>query len=125
MLVYPNVSRAHTLQLGILSLGSYLLNKGIDVKVCGMTFIPSDRYLNHLLANIQEKKPDIVGFLCPSQDAKTFAEKVIRLINNKKEAEKMGENGKKRILNEFGVERMIKETEDIYKKLLKQRIVIC
>ncbi len=66
MLVYPNVSRAHTLQLGILSL------------------------------------------------------KVVSLLKNKSEAERMGHNGKKRILNVFGVERMIHETEEVYIKLLER-----
>jgi glycosyltransferase involved in cell wall biosynthesis len=59
------------------------------------------------------------GFLCPSTDDMAFAEKVIRLIDNKKEAEEMGKNGKKRILNEFGVEKMIRETEKVYLKILE------
>ncbi len=32
----------------------------------------------------------------------------------------MGENGREKILNEFGIEKMIKETENIYMKFLEQ-----
>ncbi len=62
------------------------------------------------------------GFLCPSNDAKVLAGRVARLINDGKEAKRMGENGRKRILNEFGIEKMIKETENIYKELLEKQI---
>ncbi len=64
------------------------------------------------------------GFLCPSDDARAFAESVIGLINNEDEAKQMGENGKKRILSEFGVEKMITETENIYMKLLEQENIL-
>lgn len=79
MLVYPNVSRAHTPQMGILSLGSYLLSKGIDVMVCDMTFIPSNRYLNHLFVNIREEKPDIVGFSCRTMEFPLVKELIIEV----------------------------------------------
>lgn len=68
MFVYPNVSRAHTPQMGILSLGSYLLSKGMEVMVCDMTFVSPDRYSGYLLANIRENKPDIVGFSCRTME---------------------------------------------------------
>lgn len=61
------------------------------------------------------------GFLCPSKDAMALADGVTSLINSEKEAKRMGENGRKRILNEFTVEKMLRETENIYMKLLEQR----
>ncbi len=61
------------------------------------------------------------GFLCQSNDANALAKKVMSLLNNGNEAKRMGENGRKRILNEFGVERMVKETENIYMNLLEQK----
>ena len=61
------------------------------------------------------------GFLCPSNDAMALADRVASLINSEKESERMGENGRKRMLNEFGIEKMIKETENIYMKLFEQR----
>lgn len=64
------------------------------------------------------------GYLCPTNDAKTLAERVVNLIKNEKQAERMGKSGKERIVNEFGIERMIQDTENIYMKLLeKERIL--
>ncbi len=39
-------------------------------------------------------------------------------------AKRMGENGRKRILKEFTVEKMIKETENIYMELLEQENIL-
>ena len=60
------------------------------------------------------------GFLCPSNNASVLAERVVSLINNENETKLMGENGKKRIANEFGIERMIKKTEKIYSEHLEK-----
>ena len=62
------------------------------------------------------------GFLCPLDDTKLLADKVFSLINNETESKRMGENGKKRMLNEFAVENMIKETENVYLRLLGEEI---
>lgn len=61
------------------------------------------------------------GFLCPSNDAEALAERVASLIHNERERSRMGENGKKRIKNEFGIRKMIKKTESIYIKLLERK----
>lgn len=60
------------------------------------------------------------GFLCTDNDAKSLADKVISLMNDKSEAIRMGNNGRKRIINGFGIEKMVKETENIYLTLIKQ-----
>jgi len=59
------------------------------------------------------------GFLCQTNDKVLIASRVIDLINDEMKARRMGEHGKKRILNEFGVEKMVKDTEQIYLKLLE------
>ena len=58
------------------------------------------------------------GFLCPANDPSVLTKKVIHLIENKQEAGGMGKNGKEVIMKEFKIERMIKETENIYYELL-------
>ncbi len=60
------------------------------------------------------------GFLCPSNDAIVFAERIINLIVNEGKAKRMGESGKKKIANEFSIGKMVRATNDIYLKLLKQ-----
>ena len=61
------------------------------------------------------------GFLCASNNAIVFSEKVLSLINNEDKARQMGEHGKRRIEEEFGVERMVSETETIYNNIVKQK----
>jgi len=60
------------------------------------------------------------GFLCPLNNANMLADKVTKLINNKSMANQMGKCGKKRIIDEFGVDKMIQKTEGIYMKFLKK-----
>ncbi len=60
------------------------------------------------------------GFLCPSNNPLALADRVAMLINNKEEAQRLGENGKRRILNEFGVKKMVKHTENLYEEFLYQ-----
>ncbi|HYA14746.1 MAG TPA: glycosyltransferase, partial [Syntrophales bacterium] len=60
------------------------------------------------------------GFLYPPNDSGMIVEKVVSLINNEKMAKEMGDNGRKKISDEFGINKMLRETEKIYLKLLTQ-----
>lgn len=62
------------------------------------------------------------GFLCPPSDAHKLAERVIHLINNEEEAREMGRNGRRRITTEFGIEKMVQKTENIYMTLLEHKM---
>jgi len=64
------------------------------------------------------------GFLCPLNNPSRIADMLHQLVNNEEEAIRMGENGKKRILNEFGIEKMIKKTENIYTKFLEKKKIL-
>jgi glycosyltransferase involved in cell wall biosynthesis len=95
------------------SLYEGLPNAIIEAMAAGLPVIATDVGGNSELVINRE-----TGFLCRSNDAKALAEKVVSLINNEQEAKRMGKNGKKRALSEFGVERMIRKTENIYMELL-------
>lgn len=58
------------------------------------------------------------GFLANNE--KEFADYVIKLLKDKKLREKFGKAGRKRVIDIFSVEQMVKKTENIYKKLLKK-----
>ena len=60
------------------------------------------------------------GVLCPLNDAKAFADKIIYFIDNETQAKQIGDNAKQRIIKEFGIEKMIKRIENIYTKLLEK-----
>ncbi|MGQ9570401.1 MAG: glycosyltransferase [Thermodesulfovibrionales bacterium] len=64
------------------------------------------------------------GFLCPLGDTYKLAERIIYLITNENEAKQIGENGEKRMTDDFGVERMVKQTELIYSKILGQKKIL-
>ncbi len=64
LLVYPNVVHTMSPQMGLLSLGSFLREKGIDVQFCDLSFTPNRRYRDHLVSEIERWRPDIVGVSC-------------------------------------------------------------
>lgn len=64
LLVYPNVIGTLTPQMGILTLGSYLLKHGVDVSICDLSFVEADQYADHLESQIAREKPDILAFSC-------------------------------------------------------------
>ena len=68
LLVYPNISKAHTPQMGLLSLCSFMLEKGVDTFLCDLTFVNPNKYLKHLINEIGKYKPDIVGFSCRTME---------------------------------------------------------
>ena len=62
MFVYPNAVRTRTPQLGLLALGSHLIEHGVDVSMCDLTFSHTDRFVEDTLREIARKKPDVIGF---------------------------------------------------------------
>jgi anaerobic magnesium-protoporphyrin IX monomethyl ester cyclase len=61
MLVYPNTSKTRHPQSGLLTLGSYLIEQGVDSSICDLTFTEEERYSQETLGYIQKHKPDIIG----------------------------------------------------------------
>lgn len=59
-----------------------------------------------------------VGYLVPPKNPKEIAKKIIEIFSNPKQAEDIGKEGRKRVKNNFSIEKMVKETENIYKKIL-------
>lgn len=59
------------------------------------------------------------GILVPPKDPSALARAVVRLINDKERAMKIGLAARDRVEKEFSVERMVAETEKVYLSLLK------
>ncbi len=97
------------------SLHEGMSNAIMEAMIAGLPVVTTDVGGNSEL--VIEKK---TGFMFPPNDASGLADKVTWLLNNESEAMQMGEIGKQRMLKEFGVERMIKETETTYLKLFKK-----
>jgi len=54
------------------------------------------------------------GFLVPAEDEVSLEEKIRYLIEHPEARKKMGENGRKMVMEEFSVGKMVAETEKIY-----------
>ena len=58
------------------------------------------------------------GFLISPKDPRKLAEKIIFLIENKPLRERLGENGRRRVEKTYPLDRMVKETEEVYHEAL-------
>ena len=61
------------------------------------------------------------GFLIPPKSSGIFAEKILYLLDNKAEAEKMGEAGRQRIYKNFNLEKMTENYYDLYENLMGEK----
>jgi glycosyltransferase involved in cell wall biosynthesis len=60
------------------------------------------------------------GILIPPRDPDAIAEAILQLSTDKKLAQNLGLEGRRRVENEFTVERMVSETEKVYQSLYEQ-----
>jgi glycosyltransferase involved in cell wall biosynthesis len=70
--------------------------------------------------------PEIVedgrsGLLVPPRHPEELADAILQLLNDKKRAESFGNRGFDILSSKFSIERMVKETEQIYDRLLKEK----
>jgi glycosyltransferase involved in cell wall biosynthesis len=59
----------------------------------------------------------INGILTPPKDSSAIAQAIIRLINDRESGRKLGLAARKRVEQEFSVEKMVAETEKVYLSL--------
>ncbi|MBU0533620.1 MAG: glycosyltransferase [Candidatus Omnitrophica bacterium] len=67
--------------------------------------------------------PDETGFIVPPADISALHESLAKLIKDKDLRIKMGNTGFERV-KEFSIEKMAKETEDLYQELIKEKLKI-
>ena len=63
-------------------------------------------------------KDKVTGFLVPPQDAKALAEAVIHLLSDRKEAKRVGEEGRELIYRKFSVQTMARRIAEVYREVL-------
>jgi len=76
-----------------------------------------------VVATTQGGIPEIVlhektGLLVPPGDANALSEAILRLINNPKESRRFGEEGRKRVAENFSMEIHASKIERVYAELL-------
>jgi len=62
------------------------------------------------------------GWLVPPNNPQALANKIGYLISNPELAHEMGSKGKKRAFNEFSLERLIKEMELLFEKIVTKKL---
>jgi len=60
------------------------------------------------------------GILVPPGDSEALEEAILRLIRNKKLAQKLGKNGKAKVYPEYDTRVMVRQIEDLYDSLLSK-----
>ncbi len=63
---------------------------------------------------------NVNGFVVKPRDTKAMAKKIIYLLDHPQEAKEMGREGKK-MVREFDIRRMVREQENLYLKLLREK----
>jgi len=63
-------------------------------------------------------KHSVTGYLVPDEDINTWAMYVKKLLENDKKSEDMGRSGNSRLKEDFSLEKMLEQTEEIYDNLL-------
>jgi len=63
------------------------------------------------------------GLLVPPKDPQALADAILLLLDDPPRAEAMGRAGRDRVAKEFGLDRMIRETEALYEELLAAKAI--
>jgi len=100
-----------------------------DIYFCASTI---EGMSNALLEAMAERRPvvatdvggnsenvldGVTGFLVPSADPAAMAEKILTLADDPSLRARMGEAGRKRVIDDFSMERMVARLEDLYAQL--------
>lgn len=81
LFVYPNVDKSKTPQMGLLALGSYLMEHGVDVSICDLTFTDSRRYIDEIQSAIDRTSPELIGFSIRTLEFR-IARELLKAIRN-------------------------------------------
>lgn len=97
----------------ITSLQDNLPNTVLEAMACGVPVVGFD------IGGV----PDMVidgetGFLAPVKDSVKLAEQIIRLLNNPSGRQAMGGASRRRIVDNFSIERQAKKYLELYQRLL-------
>lgn len=65
------------------------------------------------------------GILVPKQDPEALAEAILKVLNDDDLARKYGENGRKRVVNEYSWEDTVKKTIQLYEKIIPSKDIYC
>ena len=103
--------------LVVTSLYEGLSNVIMEAMLAGVPVVASNAEGNRELIT-----DNIDGLLFKNNDLMDLTSKFITLLNDNKLFAKLQRNGKQKILNRFGINRMVELTQDIYTRLLQEKL---
>ncbi|MEW6557414.1 MAG: glycosyltransferase [Elusimicrobiota bacterium] len=86
----------------------------MEAMATGVPIVASD-----VTGNNEVIEDNVSGYLAPLHDKKMFVEKIVKLYKDENLKKQMSQNARFRIGNFFGVNAMVKKTENLYKEILK------
>ncbi|MDP2923095.1 MAG: glycosyltransferase [Candidatus Omnitrophota bacterium] len=72
--------------------------------------------------NLETVVDGVTGILVPPKDPQAMAKAIVRILKDRELARRMGESAKKTIHERFTIQIMLKNMEDLYKRLLTPKI---
>jgi glycosyltransferase involved in cell wall biosynthesis len=64
---------------------------------------------------------EVTGLLVPTHDDRALAEAIVGLLKDPERRRQFGAAGRRRVIDEFSVERMVQRTIDAYRLVLDRR----
>jgi len=83
----------------------------IEAMACGKPIISTELGTGTSWVNVDEQ----TGFVVPPKNSQALAQAMREILEDRNLAKEFGKNAKERVEKEFSLERMLKETEKIYK----------
>ncbi len=63
---------------------------------------------------------NVDGYVLPVDSPQEWAQKIIFILSNKIECEKMGNAGRRKVENEYNIERVVNDMERLYESLMSE-----
>jgi len=86
----------------------------IEAMACGTPVVSTELGTGTSWVNINRK----TGFVAPPRNSKALKETISKILENKNLAQELGQNARKRVEEEFSLDKMLRETERVYKLVI-------
>jgi len=71
--------------------------------------------------NPEAVEDGVTGLLVPPRDPAALARAVQRILHNRELAARLGHAGRQRVIERFAIDNVIRQTEQLYERLLKEK----
>lgn len=89
----------------------------IESMSCGIPVVATD------VGGVTEALDESCGFICKPKNHEEIGQRVVELLQNKELREKMGENARQKVINNFTVGNFVNAYEDVYNRVVERRTV--